>query len=146
MSKFQSGITGSLLALTMPFAHATADFVCIAGTPHGLLSFADAADSSDGAPLEPPIGTPFLRVGESAIDLSQTQLHRRGPWYEFRDGATHAPVFSMRRVSGVPAFPVGAQHPFCDAMNWRESCWPATIVFKYSGHTVTVQRALCGVG
>ena len=134
------------LVLAAPAASATGDFVCVADSPYGAVVFADAADSSDNAPLDARFASPSLSVGRSNLELSQTKLQREGAWYVFRDIKTGQPVFSMRQVPGDPIIPTTDQHPFCDQKNWRESCWAATLVFELSGQKVTVERALCGVG
>ena len=135
-----------VLLLSASRASATADFVCVADTAHGAVVFGDAADSIDGEPLEPTVGSPFLSVGQSAVDLSHTNLRRERGGFTFRDLQTKQPIFSMHRVSGEPAFPISAQHPFCDHKNWRESCWSAKLIFRFQDRTVIVERALCGVG
>jgi hypothetical protein len=140
-----SALTIALL-LGASQACATGDFVCVADTAHGPVVFGDAADSSDGEPLEPPVGTPFLRVGESAVDVSRTNLRRERGGFSLRDLEIKQTIFSMHRVSGAPDIPTAARHPFCDVENWRESCWSAKLTFRFQGRTVTVERALCGVG
>lgn len=134
------------LSLATPAAFATADFVCVADSPYGTVTFGDAASSLDHAPLEPAYAMPSLQVGATEIDLSQTEMRRNGAWFLFRDRKTKRSIFSMRKVSGAPAIPASAAHPFCDAKNWHESCWAARLVIEQAGRSFTIERALCGVG
>ncbi len=143
-----SGVRSLIAAMTicsgLP-AEATGNFYCAGKTEHGSIALGANVDS-DGKILFPPKGHIRLTIEGRDVDSNRVEVAREKTWTKLRDRENKQALLSFRRTTEAPRFVTGVDYEFCDAQNWRGTCWGAQIRYTDGNGQERIIDAVCGNG